>query len=85
MDWMESKQTFGRTVTLKVKFHDFKQITRSKTHHDFIDQLGVLQEIADHLISGVDDPRPVRLIGLGISNLNNQQDTPGDSQLNLNL
>ena len=32
MDWMVKNETYGRTATLKVKFSDFNQITRSKTH-----------------------------------------------------
>ena len=30
--WCETRQSFGRTVTVKVKYGDFRQITRSRSH-----------------------------------------------------
>lgn len=85
MEWMKSHDTFGKTATLKVKFNDFKQITRSKTNSFYIDRLDTLENIADQLQASVDDPRPIRLIGLGISNLNNRDTNNQESQLTLNL
>ena len=85
MDWMERHDTYGRTATLKVKFHDFKQITRSRTHTSFIDRLHILETIACQLQESVDDTRPIRLLGLGISNLNNQNTSDQKNQLKLNL
>lgn len=85
MDWMEGHEIYGRTATLKVKFNDFKQITRSKTHHGYIDRFDILESIACQLQESVDDPRPVRLLGLGISNLNNQNSSNQANQLTLNL
>jgi len=63
----------GRTVTLKLKFHDFRQITRSETL-DEPTQLGeVIYREADklfeahHLRSKLRSK--VRLVGVGVSNL----------------
>ncbi len=36
MERLEHSGTTGRTVTLKIKFSDFRQITRSKTLHNYI-------------------------------------------------
>ena len=36
MERMEHSETAGRTITLKIKFSDFKQITRSKTLQNYI-------------------------------------------------
>jgi DNA polymerase-4 len=84
MTWMKRHDTFGRTVTLKVKFNDFKQITRSKTDSQYIASFDLLWEIADNLQASITDSRPIRLLGIGISKLNNQD--PGKkSQLTLNL
>jgi DNA polymerase-4 len=83
MNWMERHKTYGRTVTLKVKFNDFKQITRSKTNGSLIDNLEELEKIADELQASLNDPRPIRLLGLGVSNLNIQE--PGDSKSQLTL
>ena len=81
MTWMERHETYGRTVTLKIKFNDFKQITRSKTHTTFIDSPEILESIADQLQASVQDTRPIRLLGLGISNLNLEE--PGQLKLDL--
>ena len=81
MNWMEKHQTYGRTVTLKIKFNDFKQITRSKTHTSFIDDFEILQYLVDQLLDSFDDPRPIRLLGVGISNLNLEE--PGQLRLDL--
>lgn len=59
----------GRTVTLKVKFSDFKQITRSKSSADGISELDVILDIARSLLAGIDfTSRSVRLLGLSLSN-----------------
>ncbi len=81
MNWMDKHEIYGRTVTLKIKFNDFKQITRSRTHHLLIDDFETLEQLAKQLLSAVDDPRPVRLLGVGISNLNLNE--PGQLRLNL--
>ncbi|MBB5437922.1 DNA polymerase-4 [Pedobacter sp. AK017] len=59
----------GRTVTLKVKFSDFKQITRSKSSAEGISELNVILDIARSLLAGIDfTSRSVRLLGLSLSN-----------------
>jgi len=62
----------GKTLTLKVKFSDFRQITRSKTVlYPISDQLSILN-IAYQLCEEVQWTKPVRLLGLSISGLDNQ-------------
>lgn len=56
----------GRTVTLKLKFSDFKQITRSRTLAEATDSDAVLFGTARALLSAEPLPKPVRLIGLGL-------------------
>jgi DNA polymerase IV len=56
----------GRTVTLKLKFSDFKQITRSRTLAEATDSDAVLFATARALLDAESLPRPVRLIGLGL-------------------
>jgi len=64
----------GRTVTLKVKYHDFKQITRSETLARPTDHAGEVFQTACRLLektaAGV---RPVRLLGLSLSHLTIQE------------
>jgi len=68
----------GRTVTLKVKFADFKQITRSQTLGEPTDSDGVIFETACDLLDKVSMTKRVRLIGVGVSNF-----AKGQEQLSL--
>ena len=58
----------GRTVTLKVKYSDFTQITRSKSLDARTDNTGIIYETACSLLEQVRLHRAVRLIGVGVSN-----------------
>jgi len=60
---------FGRTLTLKIKFNDFKQQTYSKTLLLNIDEKKVLTTLASTLLDNAVVDKPVRLMGLSISNL----------------
>jgi DNA polymerase IV len=60
----------GQTLTLKVKFADYTQVTRSTTQPDAITELGLIQALAQQLLDGLDrSGREVRLLGLGMSKL----------------
>ena len=60
----------GKTVTVKVKYHDFKQVTRSATFTDGIADDKSLYETGCGLLKKTEAGlRPVRLIGITISNL----------------
>lgn len=68
----------GRTLTLKVKFQDFQQITRSITVDHVLRTKEAILPLAKQLMHQVDfSSHPIRLIGLGVSN---QKDTPQDHQ-----
>ncbi len=84
MHWMDSQSVYGRTVTIKVKYHDFQQVTRSKTSPELVDTLESLEVITNQLLDNLGYSKPVRLLGVGVSNLNNQSQ-PGDQQLTLGL
>lgn len=72
---MQKSQRQGKTLTLKVKFSDFVQITRSKTlsyAFSSLDTIGMLgQEL---LIQEKLDGRAVRLLGLTISGLDQAEE-----------
>ena len=57
----------GRTVTLKIKFSDFKQITRSRTLPVPTASTRLIYEVAVSLLDNLELPRPVRLIGVSLS------------------
>lgn len=57
----------GRTVTLKVKFADFTQITRSRTLPQSTNATQTIFDVACELLDAVALKLKVRLIGLGVS------------------
>jgi DNA polymerase-4 len=64
----------GRTVTLKVKYADFEQVTRAESLQQPTDDGGTIYRIAKRLLdkTGV-DTRPVRLLGISLSNLGGEE------------
>ena len=65
----------GNTLTLKIKFYDFKQITRSLTQEKELNRLEDILPLANQLLKEVDYAiRPIRLIGLTVSNPKEEQE-----------
>lgn len=60
----------GYTLTLKIKFHDFVQITRSHTDSKVFRKMKHILPTAKELLKDVDfdDEHTIRLIGLSVSN-----------------
>ncbi len=68
-DWMQRHNTYGRTVTLKVKYDNFRQITRSKTGWDVVDDYDDLMDTLKALLLKTEaGKRKVRLVGVSVSN-----------------
>lgn len=66
---LQRKDFRGNTLTLKIKFHDFRQITRSITQSQELTELSVILPLAKQLLREVDyAEHPIRLIGLSVSN-----------------
>jgi len=59
----------GRTVTLKVRHHDFATNTRSATFAGPTDDPQVLSRMASTLLSEIDASDGLRLVGVGVSGL----------------
>ena len=59
----------GRTVTLKVRFGDFRTITRSRTAADPVSSGPAIARVAKELLDGVDPGPGVRLLGVSVSGL----------------
>ena len=69
----------GRTLTLKVKFLDFQQITRSITVDHILRTKDDILPLAKQLLRQVEfHSRPIRLMGLGVSN--QKGELPADLQ-----
>ncbi len=63
-------QTSGKTVTLKIKYHDFQITTRSKTLDSFISSSKDITDTIKVLLRHPQLPsEPVRLLGVSLSNL----------------
>jgi DNA polymerase-4 len=76
--WCEKTKTFGRTVTVKVKYADFRQVTRSRSFstpiacHDLLRHASV-----DLMRTLLPTAMSIRLIGVTISNFD--QTPAGDA------
>jgi DNA polymerase-4 len=69
--WCESSGVRGRTVTLKVKYADFRQITRSRSLPHGIQSRALLERVSLDLLSPLTPPEQgVRLLGVTLSALN---------------
>lgn len=68
----------GRTITIKVRFHDFQTITRSHTVAAPVDTGTAIARVAASLLTQVDPSPGVRLFGVSVSNLHE-----GAAQLSL--
>jgi DNA polymerase IV len=70
MERLENSGTTGRTVTVKVKFSDFRQITRSKTVQHYIRDFQTLHREVTEIRKLLDlEGNRIRLLGVTISNL----------------
>ncbi|MVM38931.1 DNA polymerase IV [Spirosoma sp. HMF3257] len=85
--WTYCKRTgvLGRTVTLKVKYADFQQITRSRTAFSAIADQSTLARISVDLLSSLFPlQKGVRLLGVSLSSLQTVASVPS-GQLTLDL
>lgn len=60
---------FGRTTTVKVRQHDFSQLTRSGTLPYATGDPAVIGRQARRLLAGIDVTSGIRLLGVGVSGL----------------
>ena len=82
---IERAEVFGRTVTVKIKYLDFEIRTRSKTFDRRIETSDDLAAAAAKLLAEPEWPtRPVRLLGVSVSNLRDSAEAP-PAQLRLAL
>jgi DNA polymerase-4 len=67
--WCEKAQAFGRTVTVKVKFADFQQVTRSRSFAMAIARHDLLRQVSVELVRTLlPTAKGVRLLGVTVSN-----------------
>ena len=64
----------GRTVTLKIKYSDFKQITRNQSFTQPTDDMNIILSTAQKLLLATEpENREIRLLGITVSNFNEQK------------
>lgn len=75
---LNRKDFKGNTLTLKIKFHDFNQITRSITQTAELTTLDRILPLSKQLLKEVEyEQHPIRLIGLSVSNPKEEVDEQG--------
>ena len=83
---IEKAQAWGRTVVLKVKFADFRIITRSRSFASPVRSAEQLAQAGrELLLAQLPLPLGARLLGLGVHNLEGDDESEGDAQLALAL
>ena len=79
-------QLKGRTVTLKIKYNDFRQVTRSQSFTYFLDDTDTILSTAQKLLAATDPENSrIRLLGITLSNFTLPEipSKPTSSQLSL--
>lgn len=69
----------GKTLTVKIKFSDFTQQTRSKTVANYLQNKEDLMPIIEELIFQEEYKKSVRLLGVSISNLDQESNKSNTS------
>jgi len=64
----------GKTITIKIKYYDFNLETRSRTISNFVQKKSEFFPIISELIYQKEILKPVRLLGISISSLVNDND-----------
>ena len=85
---IESAKARGRTITLKVKFNDFQNMTRARSVDHWIEDREEFASIAREILDEeLPLAMPIRLMGLTLSNLDRgdeaDEEKPTDGQLSL--
>ncbi|MEO8151031.1 MAG: DNA polymerase IV [Bacteroidia bacterium] len=78
---LQRYELYGRTITLKIKYHDFKNISRSKTFPEHVNDPNLITETVKLLLKQTEaGQKKIRLLGIGVSSFEDEKLT---SQLSL--
>ncbi len=80
---LRRKEIRGKSLTLKIKYRDFSVYTRSKTQEMYYENLEDFYKTAKKLWELRPFDKPVRLLGLSLSNLNTQEKKQVSVQLKI--
>jgi DNA polymerase IV len=77
--WCEKTQAFGRTVTVKVKYADFRLVTRSRSFPNAIARHEILRQTSVALVRTLlPAQKGVRLLGVTVSNFDQARGDAGN-------
>lgn len=80
--YLEAVGREGMTITLKIKYFDFRQITRSMTVREPINSKEKMMELVTPLLSSTEaGSRKIRLLGISISNFTDEEEIEQTGQL----
>ena len=83
---LEKKELRGRTITLKVKYSDFKQITRNRSFEEPVADFETISKTAKELLeSSFSEDRRVRLLGISVSNFGEASGLVKSASIQLSL
>ncbi len=68
---LEDKGLMAKTLTIKIKYHDFEQFTRSHSLEYNTNDFSILEETLMTMFEHLHLSKPVRLVGLTFSNFEN--------------
>jgi DNA polymerase-4 len=70
-DRLQKHNLKGRTITLKIKYSDFKQITRNRSLNSPVDDLETIIDISKQLLAAISpQDKKIRLLGISLSGFN---------------
>lgn len=82
---ISSAEAKGKTVTLKLKYHDFEIHTRSATMSQYTSDKEIILNQVKSLLQESEIEKPLRLLGISLSNLQTENIVPQAVQLTLNF
>ena len=81
---LSNNQIQGKTVNIKIKYADFEQVTRSKTSQVWLSKNQDYKPFWEEIMNDKElTEKPIRLLGLGLSNLNTEEKDNQGFQLTL--
>jgi DNA polymerase-4 len=82
-DTLVKQDRRGRTIGIKVRLDDFSTHTRARSRQELTNDVAVVRAVALDLLREFDPPRPVRLIGVRVAGLDEENAERPAGQLEL--
>ena len=75
----------GKTISIKIKYNDFSLLSRQKTIDHYTASLNTIQATVNEIVLDLNFKKPIRLLGVSISNFEIYKDNYKPKQLTLNF